>query len=130
MTLDAFAGRSGALREEVHALRPHPGQVETAQHLRELLAGSTLVDIPYHLVPRFRTWLAESWSDAGRPAAAFRHRAGTACRRPAPRTRSVLPALPAVQGRQEAPAAGCLLPALHAAGARRGARCAARRRAA
>ncbi len=54
MTLDAFAGRSGALRPEVHALRPHPGQVETAAHVRELLEGSTLVDIPYHLVPRFK----------------------------------------------------------------------------
>jgi histidine ammonia-lyase len=48
----------------VHALRPHPGQVETAANLRRLLQGSTLADIPYHLVPRFRTWLAESWSDA------------------------------------------------------------------
>ncbi|HEU4665390.1 MAG TPA: aromatic amino acid ammonia-lyase [Dokdonella sp.] len=63
MTLDAFAGRSGALREEVHALRPHPGQVDTARHVRELLDGSTLVDIAYHLVPRFRTWSAEAWSD-------------------------------------------------------------------
>ena len=42
MTLDAFAGRSGALREEVHALRPHPGQVAAARHVRELLAGSTV----------------------------------------------------------------------------------------
>lgn len=64
MTLDAFAGRSGALREEVHALRPHPGQVDTAGHMRALLAGSTLVDIPYHLVPRFRTWTAEAWTEA------------------------------------------------------------------
>lgn len=63
MTLDAFAGRSGALRAEVHALRPHPGQVETAQHLRGLLEGSTLVDIPYHLVPRFKTWTADAWSE-------------------------------------------------------------------
>jgi histidine ammonia-lyase len=63
MTLDAFAGRGGALREEVHALRPHPGQVATAQTVREHLEGSTLADIPYHLVPRFRTWLADSWSD-------------------------------------------------------------------
>uniref|UniRef100_UPI002BF12824 aromatic amino acid ammonia-lyase n=1 Tax=Dokdonella sp. TaxID=2291710 RepID=UPI002BF12824 len=63
MTLDAFAGRSGALRPEVHALRPHPGQVETARHIRELLEGSTLVDIPYHLVPRFRSWTADAWSD-------------------------------------------------------------------
>lgn len=63
MTLDAFAGRGSAFRAEVHALRPHPGQVETAANLRKLLEGSTLIDIPYHLVPRFRTWLAESWSE-------------------------------------------------------------------
>ena len=63
MTLDAFAGRSGALRPEVHALRPHPGQVATAAAVRDLLEGSTLVDIAYHLVPRFRTWTAESWQE-------------------------------------------------------------------
>jgi histidine ammonia-lyase len=63
MTLDAFAGRRSAFKAEVHALRPHPGQVETAANLRRLLDGSTLADIAYHLVPRFRTWLAESWSD-------------------------------------------------------------------
>jgi len=63
MTLDAFAGRSSAFKPEVHALRPHPGQVRTAANLRELLDGSTLADIPYHLVPRFKTWLADSWSD-------------------------------------------------------------------
>jgi len=62
MTLDAFAGRNGALREEVHALRPHPGQAAAAKHVRELLAGSTLIDIPYHLVPRFRTWTAQAWT--------------------------------------------------------------------
>ncbi|HET6632351.1 MAG TPA: aromatic amino acid ammonia-lyase [Rhodanobacteraceae bacterium] len=61
MSLDAFAGRSGALREDVHALRPHPGQVETARHVRELLQGSTLIDIPYHLVPRFKPWTAGAW---------------------------------------------------------------------
>ena len=63
MTLDAFAGRTSAFKPEVHALRPHPGQVETAEAVRGLLEGSTLVDIPYHLVPRFRTWTAEAWSD-------------------------------------------------------------------
>jgi histidine ammonia-lyase len=63
MSLDAFAGRTSAFREEVHALRPHPGQVETAKNIRALLDESTLADIAYHLVPRFRTWLADSWSD-------------------------------------------------------------------
>ena len=71
MTLDAFAGRSGALREEVHALRPHPGQVETARHVRGLLAGSTLTDIAYHLVPRFRPWHAGAWTDAADQAQHF-----------------------------------------------------------
>lgn len=63
MTLEGFAGRMRAFDERVHELRPHPGQVETAAQLRDLLKGSTLVDIPYHLVPRFHTWLPESWDD-------------------------------------------------------------------
>jgi histidine ammonia-lyase len=71
MTLDAFAGRSGALRPEVHALRPHPGQVDTAAHVRELLADSTLIDIPYHLVPRFKSWSAEAWSEPDDQALSF-----------------------------------------------------------
>lgn len=71
MTLDAFAGRSGALREEVHALRPHPGQVAAAARVRELLRGSTLIDIPYHLVPRFRTWTAQAWATPEEQALSF-----------------------------------------------------------
>ncbi|WP_206860988.1 HAL/PAL/TAL family ammonia-lyase [Lysobacter changpingensis] len=61
MTIDAFAGRLGAFAEEVHALRPHPGQVHSAANLRILLEGSTLADIPYHLVPKFRAWQPGSW---------------------------------------------------------------------
>lgn len=71
MTLDAFAGRSGALRPEVHALRPHPGQVDAAAHVRDLLDGSTLVDIPYHLVPRFKPWAAEAWAEPADQALTF-----------------------------------------------------------
>ncbi|MEO6169582.1 MAG: aromatic amino acid ammonia-lyase, partial [Lysobacter sp.] len=71
MTLDAFAGRSGALRPEVHALRPHPGQVEVAARVRERLVGSTLLDIPYHLVPRFKSWTAEAWSEPDDQALSF-----------------------------------------------------------
>ncbi|HMH69480.1 MAG TPA: aromatic amino acid lyase [Pinirhizobacter sp.] len=62
MTLDAFAGRTRAFAPEVHALRPHPGQVATASRFLELLDGSTLADIAYHLVPKFRPWLADAWS--------------------------------------------------------------------
>lgn len=61
MTIDAFAGRLGAFAEQVHELRPHPGQVEVAAHLRHLLDGSTLADIPYHLVPKFQRWSPRSW---------------------------------------------------------------------
>jgi histidine ammonia-lyase len=71
MTIDAFAGRLGAFGEDVHALRPHPGQVATAAHLRALLDGSTLADIPYHLVPRFRQWLPTSWDTADAQALNF-----------------------------------------------------------
>jgi histidine ammonia-lyase len=45
--------------------------VQTAANLRGLLEGSTLADIPYHLVPRFRTWLAESWSEPADQAHRF-----------------------------------------------------------
>lgn len=71
MTIDAFAGRLGAFAEEVHALRPHPGQVEVASRLRALLEGSTLADIPYHLVPRFRQWLPDSWQTPDAQALSF-----------------------------------------------------------
>src|SRR3982751_4190060 len=71
MTLDAFAGRLGAFAEQVHALRPHPGQVETAAHLRQLLDGSTLADIPYHLVPKFRAWSPAAWDDADSEGRSF-----------------------------------------------------------
>src|SRR5690606_41704401 len=60
MTIDAFAGRLGEFAPEVHALRPHPGQVKTAANLLRLLAGSTLSDIAYHLVPKFRQCLPAS----------------------------------------------------------------------
>jgi histidine ammonia-lyase len=62
MTLEAFAGRGRAFEEKVHALRPHPGQVDSAARLRGLLDGSRLIDIAYHLVPRFRPWLPDSWA--------------------------------------------------------------------
>lgn len=61
MSLEAFAGRLGAFMPEVHALRPHPGQVQAAAQMLQLLEGSSLADIPYHLVPRFRPWQPGCW---------------------------------------------------------------------
>lgn len=71
MTLDAFAGRLGAFAPEVHALRPHPGQVRTAAQLLRLLEGSTLADIAYHLVPRAKPWLPASWDTPAAQALRF-----------------------------------------------------------
>ncbi|WP_347247282.1 aromatic amino acid ammonia-lyase, partial [Thermomonas sp.] len=71
MTIDAFAGRLGAFAPEVHALRPHPGQVQVAGNLRRLLDGSTLSDIAYHLVPKFRSWRPESWATPAAQALGF-----------------------------------------------------------
>src|SRR5690606_25881836 len=62
MTLDAFAGRLGAFAEEVHALRPHPGQVHVAARMRALLAGSTLADIAYDRVPGKKVQPQDSYS--------------------------------------------------------------------
>jgi histidine ammonia-lyase len=72
MTIDAFAGRLGAFAPEVHALRPHPGQVHVAAHLRALLEGSTLAGIDYHLVPKFQPGergfdIAWQWAPGARP---------------------------------------------------------------
>jgi len=71
MTIDAFAGRVHAFDEAVHALRPHPGQVHVAARLRALLAGSTLADIPYHLVPRFAQWQPQAWDTPDAQAQRF-----------------------------------------------------------
>jgi histidine ammonia-lyase len=63
MTMEAFAGRMRAFDAHVHELRPHPGQLRAAEHMRELLKGSSLVDIDYPLVPRFKAWQSNSWTD-------------------------------------------------------------------
>ncbi len=71
MTIDAFAGRMRAFDAHVHALRPHPGQLQSAANLRSLLRDSTLANIDYHLVPRFRQWVPESWATPSQQALDF-----------------------------------------------------------
>ncbi|MDF1565207.1 MAG: histidine ammonia-lyase [Deltaproteobacteria bacterium] len=44
MTVEALLGSHKPFREEVQAIRPHPGQAAVAAHLRELLAGSQIVE--------------------------------------------------------------------------------------
>ncbi len=44
MTLEALQGISAAFRPEIHELRPHPGQIATAENIRKLTAGSQLLD--------------------------------------------------------------------------------------
>ena len=43
VSLDAFDGRIEPFTHEVHAVRPHKGQIETAARMRELLAGSEII---------------------------------------------------------------------------------------
>ena len=71
MTIDAFAGRMRAFDQHVHELRPHPGQLATASNLRQLLHDSTLANIDYHLVPKFRSWCPDSWASGAQQALAF-----------------------------------------------------------
>jgi histidine ammonia-lyase len=44
MSIEALLGVTRAFHPAVHALRPHPGAIETAAELRRHLRGSTLVD--------------------------------------------------------------------------------------
>jgi phenylalanine ammonia-lyase len=41
--MQALGADTQALHPFIHSLKPHPGQVWTARHMRELLAGSTMV---------------------------------------------------------------------------------------
>lgn len=71
LCLEAFCGRSAAFDKRVHELRPHPGQVATAANVRELIAGSQLIDIPYHRVPRFAPWTPEAFLGAAQEQQSF-----------------------------------------------------------
>ena len=44
LAFQALRGQTAPLDERLHLARPHPGQVQVARQLRELLAGSALVD--------------------------------------------------------------------------------------
>jgi histidine ammonia-lyase len=43
MSLEAFDGRMEAFLEQVHQVRPHPGQAATADNIRRILTGSRLM---------------------------------------------------------------------------------------
>jgi histidine ammonia-lyase len=42
MTVEGLLGSQRPFGEAIHALRPHPGQIAAAEHLRKLLAGSAI----------------------------------------------------------------------------------------
>ena len=46
MSLDAFDGRMEPFEHNVHAIRPHNGQIETARNIRDILAGSEIAKQP------------------------------------------------------------------------------------
>jgi len=46
ISLEAYDGRIEPFTHAVHAVRPHQGQIETAQRMRELLEGSELIQQP------------------------------------------------------------------------------------
>jgi histidine ammonia-lyase len=52
MTLEALLGTPTPFDERIHAVRPHPGQVATAAHLRSLLADSEIRESHRHNDPR------------------------------------------------------------------------------
>ena len=44
LSVEALMGSSRPFRPEIHALRPHPGQVASAAHIASLLEGSPIVE--------------------------------------------------------------------------------------
>src|SRR6185503_815540 len=52
MALEALKGTPVAFDERIHAARPHPGQIEVAAHLRELLRDSQIRDSHLENDPR------------------------------------------------------------------------------
>lgn len=46
ISLEGFDGRSEAFDELLHLIRPHNGQIKTAQNIREFLEGSELIERP------------------------------------------------------------------------------------
>lgn len=46
MSLDAYDGRMEPFLPQIHAVRPHPGQAETAERFRKLLEGSEIGSQP------------------------------------------------------------------------------------
>ncbi|MFI3287512.1 MAG: histidine ammonia-lyase [Rikenellaceae bacterium] len=43
VSIDAFDGRIEPFSPEVHEIRPHPGQIESAKFIREILEGSEII---------------------------------------------------------------------------------------
>jgi histidine ammonia-lyase len=46
LSLDAFDGRIEPFDDHVHSIRPQPGQLLTARHMRQLLEGSAILNQP------------------------------------------------------------------------------------
>jgi histidine ammonia-lyase len=46
ISLEAYDGRIEPFCGEIHRVRPHPGQIETAKNIRRLLEGSELINQP------------------------------------------------------------------------------------
>jgi len=66
LVVESICGRSAAFREDVHALRPHPGQARSASNIRALLKGSSFIDAPFDAIPqRLGTWRLERLNHNG-----------------------------------------------------------------
>ena len=46
LSLEAFDGRIDPFMDCIQQIRPHPGQIETGEAFRKLLAGSELIERP------------------------------------------------------------------------------------
>lgn len=75
LSFEALRGTTRALHPAVHALRPHPGAIASAEALRRLLAGSGLVDsIPEKVQDAYSLRCTPAVLGAVRDALTYAHR--------------------------------------------------------
>jgi len=75
MSLDAFDGRLEPFDELVHLVRPHDGQLKTAERIREFLEGSELIQQPkQHVQDPYSFRCMPQVHGATRDTLAFVHR--------------------------------------------------------
>lgn len=73
MTLEAVLGCLAAFDPRLHIIRGHPGQIQVAEHVREITAGSSLLEMANRVQDAYSLRCAPQVMGAARDTAEFVH---------------------------------------------------------